>query len=108
MGFTGAVVSDYENALVVHDIFKLELRQDNAYEGIRHTVGHDVSSDKPFRILLFVGIGKLYDAFHRIKTHQVFVLHSYPPFLRLVLLKMIPGKKAAFRWRMPAPALSAF
>ena len=59
--FSGAVVADRQDALIIGRLIKLEVREDESRQPFRHLVGNDERGNKLLRLFDLVGMAQLYD-----------------------------------------------
>ena len=75
MRFTGAVVADQQNALVIHDVIQLQLGENFRTDQLCHVLTHDVTGNELLRLFLVVRTAQHDDGFNGIELNQIAVLH---------------------------------
>ena len=81
MRFTGAVVADKKDALVVAELFKLQLSEHGIRNSLFHVVGHDIAANQLFFFRNIVGIRQLNDGRDRVKADKLRIFHDASSYL---------------------------
>ena len=84
--FSGAVVADHQQTLVVHGPIELKLWKNESDQSFGHLPGDDIGLDQPPGYVGFVGFPQLDDGFDWIELDQVPVFHRVrPPASRIFI-----------------------
>ena len=78
--FTGAVVADDQDALVVDGHVERELRDHHLGEALRHLVGDDVGRDELLPLVRTIGVEQLDDRLDRLELDEISVAHAFLVF----------------------------
>jgi hypothetical protein len=79
--FTGAVVADDQDALVVDGHVERELRDHHLGETLRHLVGDDIGRDELLSLVRAIGVEQLDDRLDRLELDEISVAHAFLVFL---------------------------
>ena len=75
MRFTGTIVTDEKDTLIINDFLQSELGKHIDSQFICHIIRHDIAFNEPGFLILIICRRKLNDAFDRIEAYKFRILH---------------------------------
>ena len=75
MGFTGAVVTDDEQAVIVLRLGILKLGEHQIAQAVGHVGGNHIGADEFLCLGAFVGLAEFDDRFNRLEVDQFAIFH---------------------------------
>ena len=76
MRFTGTIVANEQDALVIYHIIQLQLRNNLGANQFSHIVAHNIAADQFFRFFLIICTTQNNDRLNGVELNKVTIFHG--------------------------------